>query len=62
MNGHVTFACLALSSPKVHLSPSVLQDIRKCLTALDQLSMVYVTCKHVQRHSELVSTLRKVKR
>uniref|UniRef100_G3N5A5 PWWP domain-containing protein n=1 Tax=Gasterosteus aculeatus TaxID=69293 RepID=G3N5A5_GASAC len=36
-------------------------DIRKCLTALDQLSMVYVTCKHVQRHSELVSTLRKLR-
>lgn len=28
--------------------------------ALDQLSMVYVTSKHIQRHTELVVTLRKV--
>ncbi|XP_034713193.1 lens epithelium-derived growth factor-like [Etheostoma cragini] len=36
-------------------------DISKCLMALDQLSMVYVTSKHVQRHSELVATLRKLR-
>ncbi|TDG99455.1 hypothetical protein EPR50_G00193510 [Perca flavescens] len=36
-------------------------DISKCLVALDQLSMVYVTSKHVQRHSELVATLRKLR-
>lgn len=30
--------------------------------ALDQLSMLYVTSKHVQRHSELIVTLRKVKK
>lgn len=40
----------------------VFQDINKCLMALDQLSMVYVTSKHVQRHSELIVTLRKVKK
>lgn len=36
------------------------QDIDKCLTALDQLGLVYVTSQQVQRHSELVVTLRKV--
>ncbi|KAE8279522.1 PC4 and SFRS1-interacting protein CLL-associated antigen KW-7 Dense fine speckles 70 kDa protein [Larimichthys crocea] len=36
-------------------------DIGKCVRALDQLGMVYVTSKHVQRHSELVSTLRKLR-
>uniref|UniRef100_A0A1A8G5B9 Si:ch211-116m6.3 n=2 Tax=Nothobranchius korthausae TaxID=1143690 RepID=A0A1A8G5B9_9TELE len=36
-------------------------DIRKCLAALDQLSMLYVTSQHVQNHSELVSTLRKMR-
>lgn len=46
-------------NPVAHLSSSF-QDIEKCLTALDQLSLVYLTSKHVQRHSELVVTLRKV--
>ncbi|XP_024916472.1 PC4 and SFRS1-interacting protein-like isoform X2 [Cynoglossus semilaevis] len=36
-------------------------DTRKCLAALDQLSAVYVTSQHVQRHSELVATLRKMR-
>ncbi|XP_017165884.1 PC4 and SFRS1-interacting protein-like [Poecilia reticulata] len=36
-------------------------DIRKCLSALDQLSMLYVTSEHVQRHSELIATLRKMR-
>lgn len=49
-------------SPNWVSSPcaSVFQDIGKCLMALDQLSMVYVTSKHVRRHSELVATLGKV--
>ncbi|XP_077444276.1 uncharacterized protein psip1b isoform X2 [Stigmatopora argus] len=36
-------------------------DFAKCLAALDQLSGVYVTSQHVERHSELVSTLRKMR-
>ncbi|XP_068164728.1 uncharacterized protein [Antennarius striatus] len=36
-------------------------DIGKCVAALDQLSMVYVTSKLIQRHSELVVTLRKLR-
>ncbi|XP_054656193.1 axoneme-associated protein mst101(2) isoform X2 [Dunckerocampus dactyliophorus] len=36
-------------------------DVSKCLAALDQLSGIYVTSEHVQRHSELVSTLRKMR-
>uniref|UniRef100_A0A3B5MC53 PWWP domain-containing protein n=1 Tax=Xiphophorus couchianus TaxID=32473 RepID=A0A3B5MC53_9TELE len=36
-------------------------DIRKCLSALDQLNMLYVTSEHVQRHSELIATLRKMR-
>ncbi|XP_061768988.1 trichohyalin-like isoform X2 [Nerophis ophidion] len=36
-------------------------DVSKCLAALDQLSGIYVTSQHVQRHSELVSTLRKMR-
>ncbi|KAM6949248.1 PC4 and SFRS1-interacting protein-like [Aplochiton taeniatus] len=37
-------------------------DISRCLLALEQLSMIYVTSQHIQRHSELVSTLRKMRR
>nr|XP_033934816.1 PC4 and SFRS1-interacting protein-like [Pseudochaenichthys georgianus] len=36
-------------------------DISKCLLALDQLSMLLVTSKHVKRHSELIATLRKLR-
>ncbi|XP_037116601.1 enolase-phosphatase E1-like isoform X6 [Syngnathus acus] len=36
-------------------------DVAKCLAALDQLSGVYVTSQHVHRHSELISTLRKMR-
>ncbi|XP_061619766.1 trichohyalin-like isoform X2 [Phyllopteryx taeniolatus] len=36
-------------------------DVAKCLAALDQLSGIYVTLQHVQRHSELISTLRKMR-
>ncbi|XP_077598188.1 uncharacterized protein LOC144213548 [Stigmatopora nigra] len=36
-------------------------DFAKCLAALDQLSGIYVTSQHVERHSELVSTLRKMR-
>nr|XP_057922677.1 hepatoma-derived growth factor-related protein 2-like isoform X2 [Doryrhamphus excisus] len=36
-------------------------DVSKCLAALDQLSGIYLTSQHVQRHSELVSTLRKMR-
>uniref|UniRef100_A0A3Q3DEK5 Hepatoma-derived growth factor-related protein 2-like n=1 Tax=Hippocampus comes TaxID=109280 RepID=A0A3Q3DEK5_HIPCM len=36
-------------------------DVAKCLAALDQLSGIYVTSQHVQRHSELISTLRKMR-
>lgn len=50
-----------LSIPERLKRVCVFQDIGKCVRALDQLGMVYVTSKHVQRHSELVSTLRKVR-
>ncbi|CAL8377848.1 unnamed protein product [Gadus morhua 'NCC'] len=36
-------------------------DVSRCVSALDQLSMLYVTSRHVQKHSELVSTLRKMR-
>ncbi|KAK7910035.1 hypothetical protein WMY93_014719 [Mugilogobius chulae] len=36
-------------------------DVSACLLALDQLSMVYVTSQHIQRHSELITTLRQLR-
>ncbi|XP_051921274.1 hepatoma-derived growth factor-related protein 2-like isoform X2 [Hippocampus zosterae] len=36
-------------------------DVAKCLAALDQLSSIYVTSQHVHKHSELISTLRKMR-
>ncbi|KAJ3585614.1 hypothetical protein NHX12_014333, partial [Muraenolepis orangiensis] len=36
-------------------------DVSRCVSALDQLSMLYVTSRHVQKHTELVTTLRKMR-
>ncbi|XP_051956133.1 PC4 and SFRS1-interacting protein-like isoform X9 [Xyrauchen texanus] len=36
-------------------------DVRKCLLALDELSKVPVSSRHIQNHSELIDTLRKMR-
>lgn len=35
-------------------------DVRKCVHALDELSSLHVTTQHLQRHSELIATLKKI--
>ncbi|XDV14317.1 hypothetical protein PO909_014588, partial [Leuciscus waleckii] len=37
-------------------------DVRKCLVALDELSSLHITTQHLQRHCELITTLKKVRR
>uniref|UniRef100_A0A1A8C021 PC4 and SFRS1 interacting protein 1 n=1 Tax=Nothobranchius kadleci TaxID=1051664 RepID=A0A1A8C021_NOTKA len=37
-------------------------DIKKCLDALDEISSLQVTTQHLQRHSELIATLKKIRR
>ncbi|KAI2668502.1 Lens epithelium-derived growth factor [Labeo rohita] len=37
-------------------------DVRKCLVALDELSSLHVTTQHLQRHCELIATLKKIRR
>ncbi|XP_033822662.1 PC4 and SFRS1 interacting protein 1a isoform X2 [Periophthalmus magnuspinnatus] len=37
-------------------------DMKKCLDALDELSALQVTTQHLQKHSELIATLKKIRR
>ncbi|XP_043100272.1 PC4 and SFRS1 interacting protein 1a isoform X1 [Puntigrus tetrazona] len=37
-------------------------DVRKCLVVLDELSSLHVTTQHLQRHCELIATLKKIRR
>uniref|UniRef100_A0A4W5PUU8 PC4 and SFRS1 interacting protein 1a n=1 Tax=Hucho hucho TaxID=62062 RepID=A0A4W5PUU8_9TELE len=37
-------------------------DVKKCLVALDELGMLQVTTQHLQKHSELIATLKKIRR
>lgn len=36
------------------------QDVKKCLDALDEIGTLQVTTQHLQKHSELIATLKKV--
>ncbi|KAF6729964.1 PC4 and SFRS1-interacting protein [Oryzias melastigma] len=37
-------------------------DVKKCLDALDEISALQVTTQHLQKHSDLISTLKKIRR
>lgn len=37
-------------------------DVKKCLVALDELNSLHVTTQHLQRHCELIATLKKIRR
>ncbi|XP_030644071.1 PC4 and SFRS1 interacting protein 1a [Chanos chanos] len=37
-------------------------DVKKCLVALDELGSLQVTTQHLQKHSELIATLKKIRR
>ncbi|XP_051752839.1 PC4 and SFRS1 interacting protein 1a isoform X4 [Ctenopharyngodon idella] len=37
-------------------------DVRKCLVALDELSSLHITTQHLQRHCELIATLKKIRK
>lgn len=37
-------------------------DVKRCLTVLDELSSLQVTTQHLQRHCELIATLKKIRR
>ncbi|XP_048855861.1 PC4 and SFRS1 interacting protein 1a isoform X4 [Brienomyrus brachyistius] len=37
-------------------------DVKKCLLALDELSTLQLTTQHLQKHSELIATLKKIRR
>ncbi|XP_026216617.1 PC4 and SFRS1 interacting protein 1a isoform X2 [Anabas testudineus] len=37
-------------------------DVKKCLDALDEISSLQVTTQHLQKHSELIATLKKIRR
>ncbi|KAJ8336159.1 hypothetical protein SKAU_G00395020 [Synaphobranchus kaupii] len=37
-------------------------DVKKCLTALDELGTLQVSTQHLQKHSELIATLKKIRR
>ncbi|XP_078800843.1 PC4 and SFRS1-interacting protein-like [Oryzias latipes] len=37
-------------------------DVKKCLDALDEISSLQVTTQHLQKHSDLISTLKKIRR
>ncbi|RXM35243.1 PC4 and SFRS1-interacting protein [Acipenser ruthenus] len=38
------------------------QDVKKCIEALDELGTLQVTTQHLQKHSELIATLKKIRR
>ncbi|CAN9510306.1 unnamed protein product [Ophioblennius macclurei] len=37
-------------------------DVKKCLEALDEISALQVTTQHLQKHSDLIATLKKIRR
>ncbi|XP_075947460.1 PC4 and SFRS1 interacting protein 1a isoform X2 [Anarhichas minor] len=37
-------------------------DVKKCLDALDDIGALQVTTQHLQKHSELIATLKKIRR
>ncbi|CAG11463.1 unnamed protein product, partial [Tetraodon nigroviridis] len=37
-------------------------DVKKCLDALDEIGTLQVTTQHLQKHSELIATLKKIRR
>ncbi|XP_012687296.2 PC4 and SFRS1 interacting protein 1a isoform X1 [Clupea harengus] len=37
-------------------------DVKKCLVALDELGSLQVTTQHLQKHSDLIATLKKIRR
>ncbi|XP_029950228.1 PC4 and SFRS1 interacting protein 1a isoform X1 [Salarias fasciatus] len=37
-------------------------DVKKCLDALDEISALQVTTQHLQKHSDLIATLKKIRR
>ncbi|XP_037621142.1 PC4 and SFRS1 interacting protein 1a isoform X6 [Sebastes umbrosus] len=37
-------------------------DVKKCMEALDEISALQVTTQNLQKHSELISTLKKIRR
>ncbi|XP_047220906.1 PC4 and SFRS1 interacting protein 1a isoform X1 [Girardinichthys multiradiatus] len=37
-------------------------DVKKCLDALDEIGSLQVTTQHLQKHSELIATLKKIRR
>ncbi|XP_022621168.1 PC4 and SFRS1-interacting protein isoform X1 [Seriola dumerili] len=37
-------------------------DVKKCLEALDEIGSLQVTTQHLQKHSELIATLKKIRR
>ncbi|KAM9476426.1 PC4 and SFRS1 interacting protein 1a isoform 2-T4 [Clarias gariepinus] len=37
-------------------------DVKKCLVALDELSSLQLTTQHLQKHRELIATLKKIRR
>ncbi|XP_028273192.1 PC4 and SFRS1 interacting protein 1a isoform X1 [Parambassis ranga] len=37
-------------------------DVKKCLDALDEIASLQVTTQHLQKHSELIATLKKIRR
>ncbi|KAA8594712.1 hypothetical protein FQN60_011847 [Etheostoma spectabile] len=37
-------------------------DVKKCLEALDDIGALQVTTQHLQKHSELIATLKKIRR
>ncbi|CAK6958567.1 PC4 and SFRS1 interacting protein 1a isoform X2 [Scomber scombrus] len=37
-------------------------DVKKCLEALDEIGALQVTTQHLQKHSELIATLKKIRR
>uniref|UniRef100_A0A3P9LAA1 Lens epithelium-derived growth factor integrase-binding domain-containing protein n=1 Tax=Oryzias latipes TaxID=8090 RepID=A0A3P9LAA1_ORYLA len=37
-------------------------DVKKCLDALDEISSLQVMTQHLQKHSDLISTLKKIRR
>ncbi|MEQ2230727.1 hypothetical protein ILYODFUR_032336 [Ilyodon furcidens] len=41
---------------------AVRRDVKKCLDALDEIGSLQVTTQHLQKHSELIATLKKIRR
>lgn len=37
-------------------------DVKKCLEALDEIGALQVTTQHLQKHSDLIATLKKIRR